>query len=611
MPPSSSSDGGAGAPEPASAAGAGEAPGGDLRALVQRLAQEFSVDSKTLARVVAAFAEVRERAPDLFVPAAGGLDAALSKAAAAGGAGYEPVFAALGEWALDAEGEPIERMRRDCMRVQGAMTRGVLRLHGKDAERCGESLLAVQRFIFLQLALLASLSARSQEGGGVVRTLPTPEYAAFMEIFRTTIEAHRAEGKQLALLLIQVAKVEQVDRLLGLQRGEAFMLRVTRRMREGVLRKQDQLGRVSRDQLACLLPRIAGEGVAILAASKILAALEAPVAIGDRSFAPEAVIGIAMYPDHGEEPQALVRNGKLAARAARGTAERFALYDPAHGESEEVKMHYAARVRRALEEGALRLAFEPQLDLRSGRIAGLEGLLRWTDAELGQVSEAQAMEAAEAAGVTRELSWWVFNNALRECAEIAGAGLQVPVCLKVAAGGLLLPDFPDFVGRALRTWGIPPKHVVVEVHETALAGGLEPVKEALTRLKGHGLRLAIDGFGTGSSSLSNLAELPLDELRLAAAFVSDMPKSPVHGKVVRSLVRLARDLGLEVTAEGVEDGKTALALTGLGCARIQGGYVSPPMTAQEIIALEKGAGGLSSVTLRPQADEKADPESLS
>jgi EAL domain-containing protein (putative c-di-GMP-specific phosphodiesterase class I) len=142
--------------------------------------------------------------------------------------------------------------------------------------------------------------------------------------------------------------------------------------------------------------------------------------------------------------------------------------------------------------------------------------------------------------------------------------------------------------------------MVVEIHETALAGGLEQVKEALTRLKGSGLRLAIDGFGTGSSSLSNLAELPLDELRLAAAFVSDMPKAPVHEKIVRSLVRLARDLGLDVTAEGVENGATALALSTLGCARIQGGYVSPPMTAQEIIALEKGAGGLSSVTLRPQ-----------
>jgi EAL domain-containing protein (putative c-di-GMP-specific phosphodiesterase class I) len=274
-------------------------------------------------------------------------------------------------------------------------------------------------------------------------------------------------------------------------------------------------------------------------------------------------------------------------------------------------MRYAARVRRALEEGALRLAFAPQLDLRSGRIAGLEGLLRWHDTELGEVSEARAFEAAEAAGVSSELSSWTFNNALRECAEIARAGLQVPVSLKITASGLLQPDFPEFLGRALRTWGIPPKHMVIEMHESALAGGLEQVKEALGRLKGNGMRLAIDGFGTGSSSLSNVAELPLDELRLSAAFVRDMRKSAVHDKIVRSLVRLARDLGLEVTAEGVADGTTALALTTLGCSRIQGEYVSPPLTAQEIIALEKSSRGLSGVTLRPKADEKADPESLS
>jgi diguanylate cyclase (GGDEF)-like protein len=598
MPPNSSSDGGGHAPDPAASAGLEQEPRVGLRALIGRLAEEFGVDAKVLARFALVYREVGERAPDLFVPAVGALAPAFSNTEDSAGA--EPVFAALGEWALDAEAEPIERMRRDCLRFQSAMTRGVLRLYSGNPELCAENILALQRFIFLQASVLASLSTRSQDGGGVVRTLPTPEYAAFMEIFRAAIESHRQDGRQLALLLIQVEMVEQVDRLLGLQRGEAFMLRVTRRMREGVLRKQDQLGRVSRDQLACLLPGIAGEGVAILAANKILGALEAPITIGDRSFAAEAVIGIAMYPDHGEDQQTLVRNGKLAVRAARGAQERVAAYDPLHGESEEQKMRYAGRLRRALEESTLRLVFEPQLDLRSGRIAGLECLLRWTDAELGEVSEAQAIEAAEVAGVTRELSWWIFNNALRECAEMGRAGLQVPLSLKVAAGSLLQPEFPEFVGRALRTWGIPPKRLVAEIHETALAGGVEQVKEALGRLKGHGLRLAIDGFGTGSSSLSNLAELPLDELRLGAAFVGDMQRSPIHEKIVRSLVRLARDLGLTVTAEGVEDGATALALSTLGCERIQGGYVSPPMTAQEILELEKGGGGLSRITLRPQ-----------
>jgi predicted signal transduction protein with EAL and GGDEF domain len=588
--PNSSSDGGASAPDPA-AAGQENESGVGLKALVARLAEEFSADPKSLARVAAVFREVRDKAPDLFVPAAGALGPAFDAPD-----GLEAIHTALGEWGLDAEGEPIERMRRDCQRFQTAMTRGVLRLHAGDPERCVESLLALQRFNFLQLALLASLAARSQGEGGVVRTLPTPEYAAFMEIFRGTIESHKQEGRQLGLLLIEIPKVEQVDRLLGLQRGEAFMLRITRRMREGVLRKQDQLGRVSRNQLACLLPRIAGEGVAILAANKVLAALEAPVPIGDQSFAPDAVIGITMYPDHGADPQTLVRNGKLAVRVASVATERTAVYDPAHGASEELAMRHEARLRNALEQGTLDLAFEPQLDVRSGRIGGLDCMLRWKDSELGLVSEAKAMETAEASGLVREVTWWTFNNALRLCAEFERAGLKVPVSLKLGASGLMQPDFPEFVGRALRTWGIPPSRLVINLQEAALAAGVEQVKDILLRLKAHGLRLGIDSFGTGASSLGHIVQLPLDEMKLGAMFIGDMKRNAPHAKIVRSLAGLARELGLRVVAVGVEDAETALALSTLGVERIQGDYVSAALAPQEIIDF---ASKLAGLTLRP------------
>ena len=572
--PNYSSEGGSGGSE----AGRG------LSALVARLAGEFNVDLAALAAVAAVLTDVRERAPDLFVPAAGALDMALAGAGAADEAARESVLAALGEWALDAEGEPIERMRRDCLRFQSAMTRGALRLYGSEPGRCADAVLALQRFNFLQLAVLASLAARGQEEGGVVRTLPTPEYAAFMEIFRNTIEAHRQEGRQLGLLLLQVAKVEQVDRLLGLQRGEAFMLRVTRRMREGVLRRQDQLGRVSRDQLACLLPGIAGEGVAILAANKVLGALEAPIPIGERSFAPDAVIGIAMFPDHGGDPQTLVRNGKLAVRAARESAERVAVYEAAHGESEELAQRYEARLRHALEEGALGLVFAPQLDLATERVAGLECVLRWADRDLGEVPEPRAIQTAEAAGLTRELTWWVFNNALRHSAEFARAQLELPVTVKVSASGLGQPDFPEFVDRALRTWGVPAPRLVIGINDDALAGVVDQVKETLARLKALGVQLAIEGFGTGSSSVSNLAQLPLDEMKIAGVFVSGMRAEPLNARIVRSLAQLAQNLGLRVTASGVADADTALALSTLGCGRIQGAHVGSPLLPHEVLA---------------------------
>jgi diguanylate cyclase (GGDEF)-like protein len=504
---------------------------------------------------------------------------------------------ALGEWVLDAESEPIERMRRDCQRFQAAMTRGALRLYAGEPERCADILIALQRFNFLQLALLASLAARGQGEGGVVRTLPTPEYAAFMEIFRNAIESHKQDGKHLALLLLQVGKTEQIDRQLGLQKGEAFMLRVTRRMREGVLRKQDQLGRVSRDQFACLLPRIAGEGVAILAANKVLGSLEAPIPLGDRTFDTDAVVGIVLFPEHGSDPQTLVRNAKLAARAARGEPGRTAVYDPAHGENEAREMRYEARLRLALERGTLTLVFEPQLDAQSGRIGGLDCILRWSDAELGDVPEGQALQTAETAGVIRELTWWIFNNALRQGAEFARAGLECKLGLKVSASGLLQPDFPEFVDRALRTWGVPPGRVVIGIHETAIAGELGPVKDAFARLKRLGVRLGIDGFATGASSLSNLAQLPFDELKLSASFVSDMQQSEVHARLVRALVRLARDLGFRLTAEGVNDGATVVALLGLGCERVQGAHVSEPLTAQDILVFEQSGSGLAKLRL--------------
>lgn len=584
IPPNSSS-------ENADAGTGADAP--SLGALTARLAEEFGAGPETLSAVAAVFNDVRERAPDLFVPAAGALDAAF----AGGGSNTAPVMAALGEWALDAESEPIERMRRDCQRFQAAMTRGALRLYSNEPERCSESLIALQRFTYLQLALLASLAARGQGEGGVVRTLPTPEYAAFMEIFRTAIETHKQDGKHLALLLLQVGKTEQIDRQLGLQKGEAFMLRVTRRMREGVLRKQDQLGRVSRDQFACLLPRIAGEGVAILAANKVLGSLEAPIPLGDRTFDTDAVVGIALFPDHGSDPQTLVRNANLAARAARSESGRTAVYDLAHGENEAREMRYEARLRLALEQGTLNLVFEPQLDAQSGRIGGLDCILRWSDAELGDVPEGQALQAAETAGLIRELTWWIFNNALRQGAEFARAGLECKLGLKVSASGLLQPDFPEFVDRALRTWGVPPGRVVIGVHETAIAGELGPVKNVFSRLKRLGVRLGIDGFATGASSLSNLAQLPFDELKLSACFVTDMKESDVHARLVRALVRLARDLGLRLTAEGVNDGLTVVALLGLGCERVQGAHVSEPLTAQDILIFEQSGSGLAKLRL--------------
>jgi len=559
-----------------------------VTALVATLAGELGADAPTLATVAALFVEAKKNASDIFIPVPRGLAGALENLAADSGSNGGQLNTALGEWALDAEREPVERMRGDCLRFQDAMTRAALRLCAADAEQCATNLLALQRYACLQAALLASLAARNQSEVGVVRTLPTPEYAAFMDIFRTTIEAHRLEGKQLGLLVLQVPKIEQVDRLLGMQKGEAFMLRVTRRLHEGVLRKSDRLGRISRDQFACLLPRIAGEGVAVLAASKILDALEMPVPIGDHSFDTDAVIGIALYPEHGDNPQMLVRNAKLAAAAADERAEHFAVYDAAHGQNEERRLQVETRLRHALEQNTLGLAFNPQLDLAGGHIAALGCILRWTDAELGEISHADALAAAETAGLVREVTWWLFNNAFRQYAEFSSDGIELPVSIALPAGGLAQPDIVEFIDRALRTWKVPPPRITIEVHESAVAAGSDALKDTLTRLKALRLRLCLYGFGTAACSLSGLARLPFDEVRVGGNFLGDNPTGTLHVKVVRALAHLAQDLEFALTADGVNNADTALAVSTLGFRRAQGAHVGSALSADDVLHALKG-----------------------
>lgn len=587
IPPNSSSD-------PATEAGSAEAVA--AATLVAGLAQAFGVDDLTLRSVAVSCRQVQQQAPDIFLPLPVALAPLFNDPRSGETLNLRTACELLAEWGQDAADEPFERLRGDCLRFQVALTAGLQRLHAGQPDEFLERAQAVQRLVFLQAAVITALASQGQ-GSGVVRTLPTPDHAAFMEQLRSAIEGHRAESKTLGLLVLHVGRVEQVDRQLGLQKGEAFMLRVTRRMREGVLRKQDQLGRISRDQLAVLLPRIAGEGVAILAANKVLAALQPPVPIGDRVFDVDAAIGIVVFPAHGNDPQTLVRNGKLAAGVARDVPDRTAVYDESMGVSEERQSNFDTRLRRALENNALALMFEPQLDTATGSIGGLECSLRWTDDVLGEVSEEEVLATAERAGILREVTWWTFNNAFRQSAEFAKAGLDCKLGLKVMSTALLQPDFPHFVSRALRTWGVPPGRVIIGIDEMAIAGDPGPVKQALAELKSFGLRLSVDRFGSAASSLMNLSQLPIDELRLAGVVVAESGRSESKGRLVRALFRLARDLGFKVTAEGVSDGATAVALTGMGCERVQGMHVSPPLSAEDILAFERSGTGLTKLRL--------------
>ena len=312
-----------------------------------------------------------------------------------------------------------------------------------------------------------------------------------------------------------------------------------------------------------------------------------------------SVIGIALYPGHGDNPQMLVRNAKLAAAAAQESAGHFAVYDAAQGQNEERKLQVEKRLRHALEQNSLALAFTPQLDLASGRIAALGCGLQWPDGET--TSEENAIDAAETAGLVREVTWWLYNNAFRQCAEFAEDGVTLPVALKLSPGALAQPDLIEFMDRALRTWKITPQRITIEVHESALAEVNAALKETLTGLKALGVRLGIDAFGTAAVSLANLAELPFDAVRIGGAFLGDNASGALHVKVVRALAHLAQDLGLALTADGVSNADTALALSTLGVNLVQGAYVGRALSAQALLSCLPRGEAPAQLPLTPKA----------
>ena len=397
------------------------------------------------------------------------------------------------------------------------------------------------------------------------------------------IEA-RVAGERVAVLLVHCGGVERTDSQQGFHAGSLLSSAIENQLLTGALRKKDMAESISRDEFACVLRPAPSEGVAILAAHRINALLGSPLTLGDREIAVDSSIGIAMFPDHGADADMLLQRAKSAQQSALKQAERYWIYSETQTEPAGNQSQYQQRLRLALFQNTLSLAFQPQLDLRSGRIVGAEALLRWQDEVLGNVPPNRTVEVAELAGLMDQLTFWVITSAVQWCARFNQLDPAFTVSVNISPSNLREPDLPQFIDRALRTWGVKGGNLMVEITETAMLIDQAAANVALNELKSHGVRLSIDDFGTGYSSMYYLAQLPLDELKIDLMFVRDMLTAPIHAKIVRSLIELAQNLELTVVAEGVETEEVQAALQHLGCDRVQGYYIGKPGPAADLLA---------------------------
>ncbi|HET6265309.1 MAG TPA: GGDEF domain-containing phosphodiesterase [Usitatibacter sp.] len=389
---------------------------------------------------------------------------------------------------------------------------------------------------------------------------------------RETAIARATEGR-LAVLIIELRRVDRLHALLRGPPPSTTMALVIDRLRKA-LRPEDRLAPLSDEQVCIVLPRLAHPSQAVLATVKLLRALDRPLAYEGGSAVLRPCVGVATLPEHGYDPAELLMAADVARHIAATREEGYHVMHADDRIETEVYRGLDLDLERAVRANELEVHYQPQVELASGRAVGLEALVRWRHLKAGEIEAPTIVGIAERTGLIGTLTYWILNAALRQAAQWRAAGLSPRISINLSLTTLTDRELPAVVDQSLKTWGIPANDVVLEIAESAMIVDAERSVAILTHLKGVGVQLSIDDFGSGFSSLAHLRRFPLDELKIDRPFVRGLLGDKGDAAVVRSAIDIAHNFGLRVLGEGVESNEVRAELARLGCDLVQGHAVS-------------------------------------
>jgi diguanylate cyclase (GGDEF)-like protein len=379
-------------------------------------------------------------------------------------------------------------------------------------------------------------------------------------------------------LFLDVDYFKDVNDTLGHDVGDILLQQLAIRL-QGCVRDEDTVARLSGDEFTVIIPEMEAATDAVRAASRILEALERPLLCSGQELYVSTSIGICVWPTDGGDPGTLIRNADIAMyRAKTQGRNRFEFY------ARELATHAAQRLeleqdlRRALDRGEMRLHYQPIVSLPLGEVASMEALIRWQHPKLGLLPPAQFLWCAEETGLIEPIGQWVLEQSTREASTWGRSRLDPPsVSVNVAARQLRRSGFAGDVADVLDQTGLQPHNLVLEISESTVMDDTLSAAGILRDLKGLGVGLSLDDFGTGSTSLSQLGRFPLDVLKIDQLFVQGLGKDPHDAIVVQAMVSLAHALGLSVIAEGVETEDQLKILENVECDLVQGFLISRPL----------------------------------
>jgi diguanylate cyclase (GGDEF)-like protein len=419
-----------------------------------------------------------------------------------------------------------------------------------------------------------------------------PNRRAFFEHAAAAVPGQVASDS-CAVMVVDLDRFKEVNDTLGHHSGDLLLQAVALRIRDAV-RDRDVVSRLGGDEFAVLL-RGASEEVSREVAERIGAALAQRFNVDGATMDIEASIGVALYPDHGEDVNVLLQRADLAMYRAKERHDGFSLYTSELDSDQPGQMSLLGDLRHALEHDELTLHYQPKALLASGGVSHVEALVRWERPGHGLQPPSEFIPLAERTGLIKQLSVSVLDAALRQVRAWTEEGMDLTVAVNLSARNLLEADLPQTVAGLLAEHGVAAHRLILEITESAVMSDETHSMEVLVRLSELGVCLSIDDFGTGYSSLSRLRRLPVDEIKIDRSFVAHMDRERGDALIVQSTVELAHNLGLRVVAEGVETETIWNALRQLGCDYAQGYFLCRPMAPDDLRAWLARAGDAAQV----------------
>ena len=411
-----------------------------------------------------------------------------------------------------------------------------------------------------------------------------PNQAHFRHLLGAELADAAARGTQLGTFVVSLARLHEISDLLGIDAGTAA-LRELGSLFQSQLPRAAGVARIKDNEFALAVHAHHGRGELEEFAIALHQRLSQALSIDGREFFVGPRVGVSVFPEDGRDADELFRRADSARNRSgfEGDAIHF-FSKSAHSDLDE-RLTVEAQLRRALERGELRMVYQPKVAIGSGRIVGLEALLRWNNGKLGDVSPARFIPLAERTGLIVPIGAWVLEQSCRQVARWNAAGAGLKVSVNLSPRQFDQKDLIPMIGRCLRDSGVDPACLELEITETALMGQGGEVDALMHAIRALGVELSVDDFGTGYSSLAALKRFPVQRLKIDRAFIRDLGRDDDSAAIVRSIVNLARNLKLGVVAEGVETEEQLAILRGLACDDYQGFLFSRPVEADAVLAL--------------------------